>query len=173
VHSTPQTSIADSPPEPLGVLADSIPDPLKMYPCWVNWKYAWHDGKWTKHPYNPRTGRKASSTNLLTWRTFEETLEAWESGAYDGIGFVFSSGDPYAGVDMDHCRNPETGEIEGWATNVIEGLDSYAELSPSGKGVHVIVKGKVPTPLKHDRIEIYSAERYFTVTGHILEKPAA
>jgi putative DNA primase/helicase len=168
----PQSSIQDSPPRPLPVEPDGIPEKLKRRPQWLNWKYAWDGKKWTKHPYNPRTGRKASSTDLLTWSTFEEVLEAYEAGKYDGIGFVFCSGDPYAGVDLDGCRDPETGEIERWAAEIIEGLDSYTELSPSDEGVHIIVKGKVPAPLKRGHIEMYSIERYFTVTGHVLERPA-
>jgi len=51
-------------------------------------------------------------------------------------------------------------------------LNSYAEISPSGRGVHIIAKGKTPAPLKRDRIEMYSAERYFTVTGRVLEDSA-
>ncbi len=149
----------------MSVLPDGIPDELKVRPQWVNWKYARAGEKWTKHPYHPGTGLKASTTDLLTWSPFEDVLRAYESGDYDGVGFVFCSGDPYAGVDLDGCRDPETGEIERWAAEIVRRLDSYTELSPSGKGLHVILKGKAPAPLKRDRIEVYSVERFFTVTG--------
>lgn len=161
----PQSIIQDRPPEPLTVSSDGIPGELKARPQWVAWKYARSGEKWTKHPYDPRNERKASSTDLLTWSPFEEVFGAYESGEYSGVGFVFSSGDPYAGVDLDGCREPETSEIEPWAAKIIESLDSYAELSPSGRGVHVIVKGKVPTPIKRPRVEIYGIERFFTFTG--------
>lgn len=161
----PEVSIQDSPLKALPVEPDGIPEELKRRPQWVNWKYARDGKKWTKHPYNPRTERKASSTDLLTWSTFAETLEAYEAGTYSGVGFMFCSGDPYVGVDLDSCIDPETGEIAPWATQIVEGLDSYTELSPSGVGIHVIVKGKAPSPLKRDRIEMYSIERYFTITG--------
>lgn len=161
----PEVSIQDNPPKALPVQPDGIPEELKLRPQWVNWKYAWDGKKWTKHPHNPRKRRKASSTDLLTWSTFPEVLEAYKAEKYNGIGFMFCSGDPYVGVDLDACVDPDTGQISPWATQIVEGLDSYAELSPSGEGIHIIVKGKVPSPVKRTRIEIYSIERYFTMTG--------
>src|SRR5215208_1000473 len=157
-----------SPPEALSVLQEGIPNELKKRPQWVCWRYATQGGKWTKHPYNPRTGRKASTTDMMTWSRFETVFDAYTSGAYDGVGFVLSSGDPYAGVDLDGGRDPETGELAGWAAEIVGKLDSYTELSPSGKGLHVLVKGKVPKALKMPHIEIYSMERYLTVTGHAI-----
>ena len=165
----PQRITANRPPEPLRVMPDEIPPELKIRPQWVNWKYAWDGKRWTKHPYNPRTGRKASTTDLLTWSPFEEVLEAYEAGMYNGTEFVLCSGDPFAAVDLDYCRDVETGEIERWAMEIIEALDSYTELSPSGKGIHVFVRGKVPVALNLPHIEMYSAERYFTMTGRIAE----
>jgi primase-polymerase (primpol)-like protein len=55
-------------PQALQVRQSSIPDGLKVRPQWVNWRYARQVERWTKHPYNPRSGKKASSTDLLTWR---------------------------------------------------------------------------------------------------------
>ncbi len=155
----------------LTVKAESIPEELKVRPQWVVWKAV--GDKSDKVPYSARTGRTASSTDLMTWNTFEEASEAYEKGEYAGLGFVFSSGDPYAGVDLDGCRDSRTGEIELWAAEIIDGLDSYTELSPSGEGVHIILKGKVPSPLKRDLVEMYGAERFFTVTGHVLGRHAA
>jgi primase-polymerase (primpol)-like protein len=157
--------------EVLAVRPEGIPDELKTYRAWVLWRLVWIEEKqkWTKHPHSVHTGRKASSTDSRTWGSFENVLEAYEAGEYEGIGFVFSSGDPFAGVDLDKCRDPETGKVEPWAAELVETLDSYTELSPSGKGLHVIVKGKVPTPLKRPHVEMYSVERYFTVTGHVLD----
>jgi len=151
----------------LPVLVENIPDELKARPQWVMWKAVGE--KPEKVPYSAQTKRKASSTDLLTWSTFEEVLDAYEAGGYDGIGFMFSSGDPYAGVDLDLCRDPETGEIKRWAMEIVNGLDSHTELSPSGKGLHIIVEGKIPKSLKRDQLEMYCTERFFTVTGHVVE----
>jgi len=151
--------------QPLSVKAESIPEELKVRPQWVVWKAVGE--KPDKVPYSARTGRKASSTDLMTWSTFEEAVEAYECGEYGGLGFVFCSGDPYTGVDLDNCVD-ENGEIAVWALEIARYFDSYTELSATGTGLHVIVRGDVPNRRKGD-IEVYSSKRFFTVTGHIVE----
>ncbi len=131
------------------------------------WKYEQRDGKWTKVPYIAGGVGKADPTDLMTWRTFEEAVQALKTGRYDGVGFVFCSGDKYTGIDLDDCRNPETGELEEWAEKIVRKLGGYAEVSPSGKGVHIIVKGKAPNK-KRGKVEAYSSERFFTMTGEVL-----
>jgi putative DNA primase/helicase len=153
----------------VGVFPENIPDELKRRQQWVSWRVEAREGKLTKVPYNPRTANKASSTDSTTWSTLEVVVSAFESEAYSGIGFVFSSGDPYTGIDFDHCLNRETGEIASWAWKWIERFDGYTEVSPSGDGLHVIVKGKSPRNGKrtvNDKtVEVYSTERFFTCTG--------
>ena len=157
-------------PQALEVVAEAIPEALTIRPQWVCWRYALNEKyKWTKHPYNPQTGRRASHSDLLTWNAFEEVLEAYEAARYDGIGFVFCSGDPYAGIDLDGCRNPESGEIEPWAAQIVQTFDTYTELSPSGEGIHIIAKGSLPgRGGKRKYIEMYDMKRYFTFTGHVV-----
>jgi primase-polymerase (primpol)-like protein len=153
----------------LPVSADGIPEELKIRSQWVNWRYAWDGKKWTKHPYNPRTGRRASSTDLLTWSPFADVLKAYEAGLYCGVGFVFCSGDPYTGIDLDGCRDSESGEIELWAAQIVRAFDTYTEVSPSGEGVHIIVKGELPgRGGKRKYIEMYDMKRFFTVTGYVV-----
>jgi putative DNA primase/helicase len=148
-------------------LLDNIPEEIRRRTQFVVYKLEERAGKITKVPYIAGGVGKASSTESETWRTFEEAVQALRTGRYDGIGFVFSSGDPYAGVDLDNCRDPETGELEEWAAEIVRDLDGYAEASPSGTGVHIIVRGKAPNK-KRGRIEAYSSERYFTTTGRVL-----
>jgi primase-polymerase (primpol)-like protein len=153
----------------LSVRPEGIPDELKTYRAWVLWKRARVGGNWTKHPYSVHTGRKADSTDLRTWGSFEDILEAYEAGGYDGIGFVFSTGDPFCGVDLDDAVNPETGEVAVWAEQIIEGLDGYTEFSPSGSGIHIIVRGELPAGgNRKGPLEMYDKKRFFTVTGHAL-----
>ncbi len=151
--------------EILAVRPENVPEEMKIRPQWVNWRLEERGGDLTKVPYMPGTERKASSTDLTTWGTFEDALDR-----YDGIGFVFSSGDPYVGVDLDGCVDPETGEIEPWAAEIVEALDSYTELSPRGTGIHIIAKGEIPGNGKGGRVEMYSAKRFFTVAGHTLSE---
>jgi putative DNA primase/helicase len=148
----------------LPVKAESIPEELRVRPQWVVWKAV--GDKPDKVPHSARTGRKASSTDLLTWATFQEALKAYENGEYAGVGFVFSSADRYTGIDLDNCVDGD-GEIAGWALEIVRYFDSYTELSASGTGLHIIVRGDVPNRRK-DEVEVYSSKRFFTVTGHVV-----
>jgi putative DNA primase/helicase len=149
----------------LPVKAENIPEQLKARPQWVVWKAV--GDKPDKVPHSARTGRMASSTDLLTWGTFQEALEAYENRDYAGIGFVFSSADPYTGIDLDNCVDGD-GQIALWALEIVRYFDSYTELSATGTGLHVIVRGDVSNRRKGD-VEVYSSKRFFTVTGHVAE----
>jgi primase-polymerase (primpol)-like protein len=85
----------------LPVKVENIPEELMARPQWVVWHAV--GAKPDNVPYSVRTGRKASSTDLMTWSSFKEAVEAYEHGEYAGLGFVFCSGDPYTGVDLDGC----------------------------------------------------------------------
>ncbi len=163
----PQASTAVHTP-----IAANIPEQLTERPQWVCWRLEERDGKNTKVPYTPGTERRASSTDLMTWRTFEEAIGAYErpEPRYDGIGFVFSSADPFAGIDLDKCRDPETGAVEEWAQKLIDSVqEGYVEASPSGTGVHIIVEGTVRGgAVRKGPIEMYGRDRFFTVTGRVL-----
>jgi primase-polymerase (primpol)-like protein len=145
-------------------LLQNIPEEMRQYRNWVVWKLEERDGDLTKMPYIAGGVGRASSTDSLTWRSFEEAAQALETGRYSGVGFVFSSGDPFTGIDLDDCRDPETGEIKEWAEKIIEALGGYAEVSQSGEGVHIIVRGKGPNK-KRGGVEAYSIERFFAMTG--------
>jgi primase-polymerase (primpol)-like protein len=149
----------------LSVKAENIPEELKVRPQWVVWKAIGE--KPDKVPYSAKDGRKASTTDLLTWSTFEDTQDVLKTGRYSGLGFVFSSADPFTGIDLDGCVDPKTREVAGWAMEIVRYFRSYAELSATGTGIHIIVKGEVPNRRKVD-IEVYSSKRFFTVTGHEL-----
>jgi primase-polymerase (primpol)-like protein len=146
------------------VNADGVHEELTSFDHWVVWKAVPKKDKLDKWPYNAHTGEMASVTDSRTWSTFEEALAAYVRDGWDGIGFVFSSGDPFTGIDLDKVRNPETGVVEESAQEWLDTFDGYAEVSPSGKGVHIYIKGKA-TSRKRSEIEVYSAERFFTVTG--------
>jgi primase-polymerase (primpol)-like protein len=151
-------------------IIENIPAQLTERPQWVCWKLEEREGKETKVLYTPGTLRRASSTDLMTWRTFSEALAAYEAGEppYDGIGFVFCSADPFVGIDLDGCRNPETGEISPWAQKIISAVrEGYVEVSPSETGVHVIVEGTLRGGggNRKGKAEMYARDRFFTVTG--------
>ncbi|WP_432352680.1 phage/plasmid primase, P4 family [Sporosarcina sp. A2] len=149
---------------------NSIPSELKALPQWILWKSEKKGGRYTKVPYQV-DGEMAQSSNRSTWSTFATVIKFYMKGDYDGIGFVFSRQDNYIGVDIDNCV--VDGKPNTFATEIIDSLDSYTEFSPSGKGLHIIIKGGLPqnvmgTGRKNTQhgLEIYSYGRYFTFTGN-------
>jgi putative DNA primase/helicase len=147
--------------------AEQIPQDLRRLGRWVCWRYEARDGdKPTKVPYQPN-GAKARANDPSTWHDFAACVQAAISGGYSGVAFAL--GDGYAGVDLDGCRDPDTGQIQPWAQQIIEQLRSYTELSVSGKGVHIICRGGLPPGRRRKGpIELYDAGRFFVVTGQRL-----
>ena len=129
----------------------------------------------TKVPYQ-RNGAHASSTDAATWCTYAEAQAA--VGSYTGVGVMMGQG--LGCVDLDHCVDPSTGKIMPWAREIIIGLDSYSEFSPSGTGVHILGedislagKGR-KRPYETGAVELYDTARFLTFTGRWLPKtPAA
>lgn len=148
-----------------------VPERLRARDQFVVYRLEERDSKETKVPYSARGGGKASTTRASTWASHQTAAAyAEQQGWVDGLGFVFSPHDSLAGVDLDHCRDPEAGAIDEWALRIIKFFDSYAEVSPSGTGVHLLVGGVLPAGgRKHDRIEIYDRSRFFTLTGNHLD----
>ncbi len=154
------------------VLIDNIPEEIKDRKQWVTWRYEKEGEKDTlrKPPINAKTGTYANPTDPNTWSSFSTALQRYEAGGYDGIGYVFSKDDPYVGTDLDECHDPETGEIESWALDVIKAINSYTEVSPSGTGIKIIAKGKLSgRGRKSGQIEMYDNAHYFTITGQRLD----
>jgi len=151
---------------------DLFPGELKGRRSWLAWKYEVRDGKPTKPPYNVLTGTYADTSDPSTWASFEEAFAACQAkpGAYAGLGFAFSADGGLVGIDLDKCRDSLTGEIEPWAMKIIASLNSYTEISPSGRGVHILVPGKLKgKACRKGKIEMYDRGRYFTVTGNMLD----
>jgi len=147
-----------------------LPEALREREQWVCWREEDRDGKPTKIPVTPGAGGFASSTESDTWSDFETALEYTETEHADGIGFVFTNDDPIVGVDLDDCRDPETGDVDDAARDIIDRLDSYTEVSPSGTGYHVLIKGELPEGRnRRGNIELYDTARFFTVTGDHVE----
>jgi putative DNA primase/helicase len=154
-------------PEQITEPLDNIPEELRQRRQWLVWKLEERDGKLTKVPYIAGGVGRAKSTDLLTWRTFEEAVQALETGRYSGVGFAFCSADPFVGVDLDNCRDPETGKIAEWAQKIIDSFTDIVllEASPSGRGVHLITRGVCKDGVNTKSVEVYGQDRFFTVTG--------
>jgi hypothetical protein len=135
--------------------------------CWVAWEYVLKNGRWTKPPRDPRTGRGASVSDPQSWATFDVALAGMERHGLDGVGLVLTAEDDLTGIDLDDCitdpgsRTPLAAEIIGYG-------ESYAEVSPSGEGIRIFIRGKIERAIKDGAtgVEVYSTGRYLTVTGN-------
>jgi len=154
---------------------NNIPHELRLLRQWVVWRFEHvkNQAKLTKVPYNPLTNRHASSTDARTWSDFDACLAAVMARVgWDGLGYVLSSEDPYTFVDLDPVRDDDGNRIdaphiEKRQTEIFRELNSYSELSPSGAGLHIIVRGTVPQGRKRDFVEVYSSGRFMTMTGNV------
>jgi len=165
---------------------DAIPTELRACTQFVLWRSETPPGReQTKVPYQP-SGKRARSDDPHTWSTFTAAVAAYERGGFDGIGFVFKEGGHHTGVDLDGCRDPETGRVASWAQPIIDSLNGYTEVSPSGTGFKIVVRAKLPGP-NHNRrlkdverlsdkspgIEVYGSLKFFTLTGgHVAGTPS-
>jgi hypothetical protein len=149
----------------LDLKRENVPQELKELAQWVGWRWKQIGEKWTKVPYDLETGRAAASDNPGTWAPYSVTE------GHPNIGLMFSEADTYCGIDLDECVNPDTGEITKLARSIVDRMNSYSEISPSGTGVKIFIKGMVPGPRRKNpqkNIEVYDRMRFFTVTGHHL-----
>lgn len=148
-----------------------IPNELKELNQWVCYDLLPDDtrpGKMKKVPICAYSHGMAKSNDNTTWSSYNAALHA--SAQHSGIGFMFGNG--YFGVDIDDAE----GEIEryrqgadGIITEFVETLGSYTELSVSGKGIHIICKGKLPAGgRRRGNVEMYESGRFFVMTGNAI-----
>jgi hypothetical protein len=161
----------------------NIPPQLKELPNWIHWRREkTESGRDTKVPYIPGTSRHASSDDSSTWTTFEKATESVTISSDKGLGIAVNGALVEAGIvgfDLDGCYNPETGEPNSWAKEILDATNSYTEITPSGNGLRIWARGKLPEGasnrvLKLDpssgfgdkvQIEIFAKKGYLTVTG--------
>jgi hypothetical protein len=158
------------------VCPERIPEELKAAPRWVVWRYRFVDGKWEKVPISCHTRKAADINDPASWSGFQEAVRCYHDYGLDGIGFVVTAATPFSGVDLDGCRDPDSGALLPWAGETVQRLASYTEVTPSGTGVRTIVRGKLPScsGARKGDVEVYSTGHYLTVTGaHLHGTPLA
>jgi len=159
---------------------ENIPTEMRGFQAWVLWrKEDTETGRPTKVPYSI-TGYPASPTDSATWTTYDKVVQAYFDNhtLYSGIGFVLSDNDPYTFIDLDQPKNPDGSPLDPAEYDkrmkrqhdIYNAFDSYAELSPSGVGLHIIVKGSVSSGRKRSSVEVYSNQRFMTMTGNVYRK---
>ena len=114
--------------------------PLIERPQWAVWRWTQKpDGTWQKVPFQAlQPDQHASTSNPSTWAAYEVALDAVETRRADGISYVLTEADPFAAIDLDHCRDISTRSIDAWAQNFLDtGRASYSEVTPSGTGCRI------------------------------------
>ena len=166
---------ADYPAPP--IVLENLDIVKREFPAngWVNWGKSKDPNK-LKMPYTPATLRPAKAGQPDTWGTLSEAIRNVKAGKAQGIGYQFD-GSGLWGVDLDHAIDQKTKEIYPWARGIIAKLNTYTEISPSGTGFHMIARANSFVAELHKKavhgtdgiVEIYGADRYFTVTGNVFD----
>jgi hypothetical protein len=141
---------------------------LQSRPKWVAWEYTWNDirGVWDKPPLNAKSGGAGSTTNVATWAPYDAAAAFATRRVQAGVGYVLSPEDEQSGIDLDKCRDPESGKLQAWAQVAVDFAETYTEVSPSGRGLRFFVRGLVDgRKVDAAQVEIYTGGRYLTVTG--------
>lgn len=143
---------------------DNLPPELKTEKAWVN---VWQD---SKIPMQSTIRKGASSVMPDTWSSFETAEQAVKNGIYDGLGYVFHD-TGLVGIDID--AGFDDCFLSELAIDIIRSCRSYTEKSRSGRGVHILLRGKLPFKGRNNRagVEIYKTGRYFIMTGNVLIFP--
>jgi len=137
---------------------EKLPNELKQH---NNWVCSWVS---SKCPIDCNTGKGAKSNDPNTWVSYDEAYRFVESNIYDYLGYMFSN-NGIIGIDIDTGLDDE-GFFNDMTLDIINKCKSYTELSKSGRGVHIFLKGKLPFKGKNNNgIEIYREGRYFICTG--------
>jgi len=132
------------------------------------------EGGWTKPPGCPHTGHQVGATDATAWSTLSEALGTMRRDGGAIVGFALDGSEGLVIADADKCRDPVTGTVEPWALAKAEELKTYTEISPSGRGLRFVLRGKKPNTacvwnVDGHKFELYSEKRFMSMTGHLLE----
>lgn len=155
-------------------IKSNIPAEMREFDQWLAWRMEMRGDKATKVPYNVANGERASASDPTTWASFDDVVAALENKPddYQGIGFVLSDTDPFTAIDLDDPSGIEDETDRNAAiqnlTAIYQNVQSYTETSPSGKGVHIIVKGSFEDKgRRKGKVEIYCEKQFMTMTGNV------
>lgn len=143
---------------------------LKSLDQWVIWRRIPRGArKPAKVPFNPHSpSAMASVTDSSSWGSYELSRSALEERGV-GLGFVLTERDPFSVIDLDKCRDPQSGLIAPWARATVQRFESFTEISPSGTGLHIWLKAHLPGGgRRQGSIEVYFDRRFIAFTGELL-----
>lgn len=157
-----------------------VPKALAERPNWIVWRALARNGKTTKLPFQTHRNALASTNNPAHWSSLQAAVDAMDTGKFAGLGFVFAPGDNLFGIDLDSCYG-NLYNLDTWAEKIVREFVTYAEVSPSGRGVKLYAlgehrgrgfvrqQGAAEAGGKRPAVEVYGWGRYFAFTGRRLE----
>jgi primase-polymerase (primpol)-like protein len=165
----------NSPPRLLSVEENGLPTALVVRRCWAVWEQRWnpHRQCWTKPPLKPIDdgySPYASPSNLQHRWPLNLCLNLVRKHGADGVGLMV--GDGLAAIDLDHCFDAD-GDLKLWAYQLVHGLNTYTERSPSGHGLHLVAFCRTPLDNRDlnvaggGKIQFFGQNHFCTVTGHV------
>ncbi len=153
-----------------------VPQPLHDVQGWLLWRFEPFIGeaKPRKVPYwvdgTRRHGEQGGPVDRARLSTFFAAREAAARMGYDGVGFAPLPDFGYTFLDFDNCVDV-AGNMPAEIGSIVS--RTYAEYSPSGKGIRAALKGdlgnhKSPTTPDDYGFETFSSSGFVTFTGNIL-----
>ena len=168
-----------APPQPAPYarrIVDSheIPPQLLELKSWVAWQLVQKPGKAKpdKIPISPITGTTQGWNDPANQADFDQARAFAEHRRLHGLGIVLTPGCGLVGGDLDHCRDPATGELTPLAREIVAEVDTYTEISPGQSGLRFFAFGTFGGHTGNDHqlgIEFYEQGRFLTITGDQLE----
>lgn len=166
----------------LPLIANQIDPILKNLPRWINWRASGvkPKGRYDKVPID-KNGYPTNAQNKENWLSFNEAYERAAKSNEVGVGIVLidqtlqnieGHTERYlVGGDLDKCVETSfdglTRTFSNKAQKVIDLLNTYYEISPSGTGIRFFFTCNELIPSRnHNGSEIYSSGRFLTITGH-------
>lgn len=154
----------------------SVPDSLADSEIWIGYRIVDDDRKVPVDPTRPRNPDSIDATDTSNGVDFEDALEAIHTSRQtpgreiDGVGVQLDGDSELCLIDLDGCV--QDGRVEQFAMDMVRDIGSYAELSPSQTGLHIIVRdpqGVDSDYRNKDKIEVYDGARYATFSGAQLQ----
>lgn len=151
-------------------ITEYLPESLKPFPIWCLWRLEQDPkGRMTKIPYSAMYYGRASSTKPRSWATFDKAQQELKDnpGYYCGLALAVSEELKLIFIDIDDCIDDQK-RIAPHAQDILKAFqNSFAEVSQSGRGIHILTKGTIPRSFKNSKngVEMYNAKRFCSMTG--------
>ena len=148
----------------------NVPHAIRDIPGWLLWKLEPRKGGgFDKMPYyvttkGTRNGTQGTPEDRANLVTFKAAMEAFQGGNFDGVGIATLPGFGLVAGDFDDKKgeglHPEAMELAN---------TTYAEKSPSGKGLRALWLGSMPTTKKPGGgVEVFGSTGFVTITGNVI-----